>query len=157
MNAAHWHLILVHIPIVISPLASVLLSLGLVRGEETLRRLSLVLLIICGLTAGAAFWTGDGAEQVVEHVAGVSEVLIEAHEEAAEVVVWLCAISGIVSALALLPALRALAQKLTIAVMLVSWAASAGLAYTGYLGGKTRHPEAYVMTVVQPEGTRNDD
>lgn len=157
MNTAHWHLIVVHIPIVLVPLAAVLLSLGLLRNQEALKRTSFAILSICGMTTAAAFLTGDGAEEVVERLAGISETLIEAHEEAADVALWLCSISGIISAFLLLPGSRSLAKKLTFVAVMVSWGASASLAYTGYLGGMIRHPEAYAASQVQAESAQDDD
>lgn len=161
MNIAHWHLVLVHIPIVMVPLGASLISLGQLKNWESLRQTSMSILVIAGLAAIAAFLTGDGAEEIVEHLPGISEALIEAHEEAAEVSLWLCIILALISAFLLVARSLPLAQKLGYVVIAVAWTTSGGLAYTGFLGGKIRHPEAYETSQIQSDSGslehRDDD
>ncbi|MFN8390132.1 MAG: DUF2231 domain-containing protein [Bdellovibrionota bacterium] len=157
MNLAHLHLIIVHVPIVITPLALAILLLGLSRDQQNLQQLSYALLVICGLSAAAASWTGDGAEETVEHLAGVSERVIENHEEAAELTVWLCAASGVLAAVGLFMRASTAARMVGLLTVLVTTASAASLGYTGYLGGKIRHPETSSSTQIGSSEMQEDN
>ena len=145
MNEAHLHLILVHIPVVLTPFAAFLLAVGMMRKQPPVCSVALSLLIISTIFCVPAFLLGEGAEELIEHLPGISEDLIEEHEEIADIALWLSVAVGVLSLLAL--AIRSRAQSLfslTLkAVLLLSFIASAALGYTAYEGGKIRHPEAY--------------
>jgi hypothetical protein len=145
MNAAHLHLILVHIPIVLIPTATILLFLALWRKQPVVANTSLSLFIIATLVCVPAFLLGEDAEEIVEDQPGVVEDTIEEHEEAAELSLWLTVAVGGVALLALgtkrsLPTLQPPALKL---LAVLGTTASVALSYTGFEGGKIRHPEAY--------------
>jgi uncharacterized membrane protein YebE (DUF533 family) len=145
MNAAHLHIILVHLPIVLVPTATLLLAFALLRKQGTVATVALVLFVGSSLGAIPAFLIAEEAEEIVEHLPGVSQDTIEEHEEAADVAFWLTLFVGGGSAGALLIRKRAprLAQA-TLKALVVAGAVSSGtLAYTAYEGGKIRHPEAY--------------
>lgn len=145
MNAAHLHIILVHLPIVLVPTATILLAFALLRKQSTVATVALVLFVGSSLGAIPAFLIGEEAEEIVEHLPGVSEDTIEEHEEAADVAFWLTLFVGGGSAGALL--IRRRSPRLahaTLKALVVAGAVSSGtLSYTAYQGGKIRHPEAY--------------
>lgn len=157
MNFAHLHLVLVHIPIVLTPLAVILLLLALRESSSTIRKVGLALLVSSALFTFGAFQTGGEAEEVIEHIAGVSEALIEAHEEAAEISLWLCSISGILALLCWIYNSYTFSKKLFFVVLAVSCAASISLIYTAFVGGKIRHPEAYSTSQLTTSGNEDDD
>lgn len=145
MNAAHLHIILVHLPVVLTPTAAVLLAWALFRRQSTVATVSLALLVASTALCVPAYLLGEGAEEVIEHLPGVSEDLIEEHEEVADVALWLSIALG-VGSLAML-AMRKRAPKLSSmgvkGILVLSVLASAALAYAAFEGGKIRHPEAY--------------
>jgi DNA-binding response OmpR family regulator len=95
------------------------------------------------LCAVPVFLTGEPAEEMVEGLPGVSEALIGAHEEAAELAIWVMEALGVLSLLALFINFKT--ERTTNAVMGITFALSLvtfGLmARTGYLGGQIRHTE----------------
>lgn len=139
MSAAQVHLLFNHIPILGILFGTLLLAYALWRKKPELVRLSLVLFVFTGLVSLAVYFSGEGAEEIVEHGPGVSESLIEAHEDAA--------LYAFIAALALgLSALAALfvskwRERLVPVVMALAVAASGLMVWTGSLGGKINHPE----------------
>jgi hypothetical protein len=145
MNAAHLHLLLVHIPVVVVPLGCIVLLCGVRRDSLPITRTALTILLVASLIAIPTFLSGGEAEEIVEHLPGISEHLIEEHEEAADIALWLTLGVGVLSLLSLL-AIRtgaALERTLLRATLLLSCVSSAALAYTANEGGRIRHPEAF--------------
>jgi hypothetical protein len=85
INPAHIHLALNHVPVLGVLFGTILLAMGLWRRNDTIRRTSLVVLLLTGAAAGAVYLTGEPAEELIENAAGVSEKRIERHEDAAAV------------------------------------------------------------------------
>jgi hypothetical protein len=83
MNWAHIHLSLNHLPVVGIIFGVLLLLLALLRKSEELKRVSLGVFVLTALLALPVYFTGEPAEEVVEHVPGVAESLIGRHENAA--------------------------------------------------------------------------
>ncbi len=148
MNAAHVHIILVHLPVVLTPTAAVLLAWALFRQQATVATVALVLLVASTSVCVPAFLLGEGAEEVIEHLPGVSEDLIEAHEEVADIAFWFSLVLGAGSLVML--ALRdrsANLYKMGIkGILILSILTSGALAYAAFQGGKIRHPETHSTT-----------
>jgi len=127
--------------------------------NRTVSRVALVLLLVAAIAVIPAYLLGEGAEEAVENLAGVSERVIEAHEDAAVFALWLTILLGTLSTLGVVAdRFGTRFRKLTSAAILcVSLLASASLAYTGYNGGMIRHPEAYDGTVSVGGGEAEDD
>lgn len=85
MNGAHWHLVLNHLPIIFPIAAVVLLLISYAVEKPDFVRAAYLLFVIGAIATIPAFLTGEGAEEVVEGLAGIDENYIHAHEEAAEV------------------------------------------------------------------------
>lgn len=145
MNQAHLHLILVHIPVVLTPAAALILAFGLMKRQGVVTSVAHSLLIVAALICIPAFLLGEGAEEIVEHLSGISEDTIEEHEEIAEKAVWLSGILGATSLFCLALKTRAagLISLVQPAALLLALVTSGILAYTAFEGGKIRHPEAY--------------
>ena len=84
MNDAHFHLMLNHLPIVGVLIGFLALLGGYILKSPQGKITALGIFIFSALTAIAAFYTGKGAEAIVENMPGVSETLIHEHEEQAE-------------------------------------------------------------------------
>jgi uncharacterized membrane protein len=145
MNAAYFHIALVHLPVVFMPLGLLLLVLGHLKHSLTLARTALAILIFASIVTVPVFLLGEPTEEIVEHIVGISEDFIEAHEEAAEVGLWLAVATGIASLAAwwAIAVGSALERFLLILTTCFSFVASIALAYTAHQGGKIRHPEAF--------------
>ena len=144
MNAAQIHLALTHLPVVTALLAAATLAIGAVARNAATRRFGLALLVVAGLTAIPTQMSGEGAEEVVEHRPGVSEALIERHEDAAGVALALTVLGGAIAAGTLLAGRlgrQRAAQALFATALAMSLADTAALAWVAHLGGEIRHDE----------------
>ena len=84
MDSTHLHLILNHFPIIGSVIAVFILMYGTYKNYIPLQKVALVLIVVLSIIAIPVFLTGEPAEASVENLPGVSELVIEEHEEAAE-------------------------------------------------------------------------
>lgn len=139
MNEAHLHLLLNHTPILGSLFGLLVLAVGVATGSNPVIRTGLFTLLGAALLCLPTQLTGEGAEEVVEKLPGISHQLIQAHEEAAELGFWALELTGVFALLALLrPQREQLFILLTLAGALISFAL---LARAGNLGGQIRHTE----------------
>ena len=142
MNAAHLHLILNHAPVFDVFFALVLLGVGRLRRSEDLTRLGLLAVVVSAAAALGAMLTGEPAEEAVEHLAGITERAIHAHEESADLAAIVTYAGGVVALAALLFFRRIrLGPRLTALALVVALVAFGLMARTANLGGKIRHPE----------------
>lgn len=142
MNFAHLHLVLNHIPVIGIPVALSFLIFGLWAKNAPTQRFSLLILFGLAAMVVPVYLTGEPAEEVVEHLPGVMESLIEAHEEAAEVSLIMTLLSGVFAFVALWFQRNELIREwINLSVMCVASVALISLVYTANLGGKIRHSE----------------
>ncbi len=143
MDAVHIHLVLVHFPIVGILFGLIILAIGLYKKNEVLQKTSLVILVLMALVTIPVFLSGEGAEETVEHLAGVSETIIENHEELAEVAIWFMEALGLLSLLGLVAIKKNLSIKNTVLIstLLFSIVTFGIFAQLGNLGGQIRHSE----------------
>ena len=143
INPAHWHLLLNHFPIILSIVGTGFIVAAFLFKKQHLRFGGLLMLIIAAAGAYLAFQTGEGAEDTVEKLAGVSHDAIENHEESANIGWKIMLGTGL---LALITILLVHAKKkqanLFLIITLIASLASAGyMSYVGYTGGEIRHSE----------------
>lgn len=101
MNDAHFHLVVNHLPIVGVLIGFLVLLAGLMMKKPQIKNTALGIFIFSALTAIVAFYTGEGAEEIVENLPGISETLIHKHEEQAELFFTMMLILGGVSLITL--------------------------------------------------------
>lgn len=142
MNMAHAHLMLNHIPVIAVPVALIFLLHSLWTKNDPTKKFAYLVLIIAAATIIPVYFTGEPAEELVEHLPGISESRIESHEEAAGVSVGLTAMVGVAALFGLFASFRGwnekIVGKLVLATVVIAFAS---LAYTANLGGKIRHTE----------------
>ena len=149
MSAAHWHLMLNHLPLLGLAIGTVLLAYGAGHRHEDVQRASLGLLVVAGLSAIAVYLTGEPAEEVVEGLANVSHDALEAHEHFAIYAL----VGGITTGVVALGTLlygglrRSLARWTVLLTLVLALATTGLLGYTANLGGKISHPELRGATV----------
>lgn len=144
MNAAQIHLALTHLPVVTALLAAVTLAVGALWRHAATRHFGLALLVVAGLTAIPTQMSGEGAEEVVEDRPGVSEAMIDRHEDAAGVALALTVLGGAIAAGTLIAGRlgrQRATQALFAAALAMSLADTAALAWVAHLGGEIRHEE----------------
>lgn len=142
MSTTHVHLLLNHIPVIGILIGFVIFALGVWRRNDSWTRLALGLFAAVALVAIATMLTGESAEEAVEHLPGVSESLIESHEEAAKLAAIGAYVLGAISLIALVwIRRRPLPRTLTVMVLPVALVVTGLMAYTANLGGQIRHTE----------------
>lgn len=143
MNAAHFHLVLNHIPLLGLLFGTVLLAYGWWRAHEEVENVSLALIAFAGLSTLAVYLTGEPAEEIVEDLAHVSYDALEAHEDMGLYALWAGLLTGGSSIIALvIGALRGQLARWSVVFTLVLALGAVGLiGYTANLGGKISHPE----------------
>jgi uncharacterized membrane protein len=143
MNGSHFHLIFSHVPLIGAAFTILLIIFALVKKSKDLKLTSLWFAVITGIAALLAYFTGDGAENVVKTIAGISGDLIETHEHwglfylIAIMLIAAIAFAGIFLSRASAKAL----QKFVILVLILNIMAMYLAAETGITGGKIRHTE----------------
>lgn len=143
MTSTHLHLITTHLPIFGSIIGASLLAYGMWSKANPTKSAAYLLFIISAIGAGIAYFTGEAAEETVEHIPGISEHLIEQHEDFAVYALVSLIVLGAVSIASLITNLKriAIAKILSRATLLLSLISFALAARTGYLGGQIRHTE----------------
>jgi uncharacterized membrane protein len=143
-NGAQIHLMVNHLPIVGSLIGLLVLLAGFVLKNQSVRRTGVALLAFAALTTLPAYFSGEEAEEVIEHLPGISEALIHDHEEAAELALALLAGAGLLAAATIGSVIlkkEKWESKLQVLCLLVAVISFGVLANAGHLGGLIRHPE----------------
>ncbi len=143
MNATHLHLLLNHFPLIGTLIGSGLLLWGIIKKQNNIKTTASALLVIMAILAVPVFLTGEPAEESVEKLSSVSESMIELHESAAKLAIWLMGITGLVSLAAIIFSIqkRPGSQLLFTIAFGLSVICFAAMARTGYYGGQIRHSE----------------
>ncbi len=142
MNSSQIHLALTHVPVILSLTGLVLLGLSFIRTNSNFTRPALYILLAAGVFALPVFFTGEGAEEMVEKFPGVSEAIMEEHEglaKAALLVVLLAALTSL--AAIVFQNRRTFFHPLRFVVLILAFSSAAVMAQTAHLGGQIRHSE----------------
>ncbi|MDX1636504.1 MAG: hypothetical protein R3281_00955 [Balneolaceae bacterium] len=159
MNAAHYHLIINHLPLFSMLFGLLILTWGLTKKSDSITRIAYLLLVVGGISSYLAMETGEGAEEIVEEHASISHDAIHNHEEAAEIAFWFSLIAGGFGLAGLFTSAIDQRYQKTLAAgtFLVTLLALGSLIYTAYEGGKIRHPEAYDHQVQQVDSSESNE
>jgi hypothetical protein len=145
MNAAHYHLLVNHLPIIGYGIALVLLLATLVRsGDRGIFLASVLVLLIAGGGTLAAQFSGEPAEEVVEHLQNVPKSMIETHEGAAKIATIIASVTTLLVIALSVVFLRQIGRipVLPLSILLLATAVTcASMAWVGSLGGTIRHSE----------------
>lgn len=142
MNSAQLHLALTHVPVVLSITGLIMLIISFLIKNSTLIKTSYIIIMIAGVAALPVYFTGEGTEETVEHLPGVSEAIISKHEEMAEwamISVVAAAIMATFSFFSMKWSAVARISKIT--VLLLSLFTGGLMVQTAHLGGQIRHSE----------------
>lgn len=143
MNGAHWHLVVNHLPIIFPIVGVIVMITGLISKSEAVKRTAFMIFILGALTSIAAMNTGEGAEEVVEKINGVTENFIESHEETAETFAILSYIIGGISLLGLWASFKqkSFSSIISIVTLIFAFVVLFFAKQTGTTGGEIRHTE----------------
>lgn len=158
MNSYQIHLALTHVPVILSIVGVVVLAVAMIRKNDTLTKTSFYLFLFAGAFAIPVFFTGEGAEETVEHLPGVSEGVIEKHEELATLAFSVVSVAAIISVAGILLFKKTRILRIIRPLMLLLALTTAGImAVTAHLGGQVRHTEIRAGFTTQSEKGINSD
>ena len=143
MNGAHLHLVVNHLPIIFPIVGAIVMVTGFIFKSDAVKRTAFLIFILGSLSCIAAMATGEGAEEVVENISGVTENYIERHEEKAELFAILSYILGVLSLLGLWISYKqkSFTNALNIIVLIFALVVIYFGKETGTTGGEIRHTE----------------
>jgi multisubunit Na+/H+ antiporter MnhC subunit len=101
INGAQLHLAVNHMPVVGVLFGFLILFVGMLMKNSSVKKTGLAVLVFASVTVAPAYLSGEPAEDMVEHKPGVTKALIHEHEDSAELSLVFTAITGGVAALAL--------------------------------------------------------
>ena len=162
MDQTHIHLLITHLPIFGSLLATLVLGFGIWKKSSTTKIAAHYLLIISAIGAGIAYITGEAAEETVENIKGVSENVIEQHADFAIYALIALIAVGIFSLINIYLEYKknGFAKSVTTITLVLAMISFVLVARTGYLGGQIRHTEIGSNTtqnVSEHGGDQDDD
>lgn len=142
MNQSQIHLALTHLPVVLALAGMIMLLVALVGKKTHLTTTAFYILLFAGLFALPVFFSGEGAEEMVEEMPGVSGSIIERHEDSAKLSLFAILATAVVALAGIIKPLRLRLGKLIMSLNLALAIVSSGLLVnTAHLGGQIRHTE----------------
>ncbi|WP_205729423.1 hypothetical protein [Flavobacterium alkalisoli] len=143
MNDAHFHLIVNHMPIIVPIIGLLVMIGGFISKSEAVKRAAYFIFILAAVCALPAMASGEGAEEIVEHMPGADHHLIHEHEELAETLAMLCYILGGLSLVGLWASFKKKSFGNIVSVIVLVF--SVVVIYFGYQtgtsGGEITHEE----------------
>jgi uncharacterized membrane protein len=143
MNAAHWHLMINHIPVMGVIFGMIFLLVAMIGRNKTLIKASLWILVVVALATIPVFLSGDPAMEMIKNLPGVSHDLIHEHEELAEKAFIAVLGLGVIAALGLLVhrTKNRVSGIFLATVFVLTIITGVLMAGTANMGGEIRHPE----------------
>ena len=143
MDLTHTHLLLNHFPVIGTIIGGGLFVLSLFMRSNDLKRASLAVLLGIALLAIPTYITGNGAQDAIKSLPGVSKSMMETHEGAAMVALGFMEFLGAFAWLGLWQYRRlAHIPNWNLTVILILTLVTLGLmTRASNLGGEIRHPE----------------
>jgi len=151
----HLHLMASHLPVIGVLLLVPLLFIALVRRSDELSKLGLWAAAGIAISGVVVYLTGESSEEGVEQLAGISETMMERHEEVALLSTIALGVFGVLALVTLFRTWgRPLSRGIVITALLGMIALSGAFAWTANLGGQIRHSE---ITSAAASGASVDD
>ena len=166
MNSTYLHLLLNHFPIIGTLLGSGLFLWGIIKKQSQTQSIAAGVLFLMAVIALPVYLSGEPAEETVENLPGISEAMMELHEESANLAIWIMGIPGIVSMVAIIlhRQKHTFSGKAYLLAFLLSVVTFGAMVRTGYYGGRIRHSEIRDVNAVKTvneqggeSGEKDDD
>ena len=142
MNSVQMHLALTHVPVILSLVGLIMLVAAFFIKNSIITKTSYIVILVAGIAALPVFFTGEGTEEAIENLPGVSESVIGRHEQVATLAMIFIAAAGLMALAALFSFRWQIAARVFKVVVAVLAITSGGLmAQTAHLGGQIRHTE----------------
>lgn len=159
MNETHIHLLINHLPIVGSILGGLVLGYAIWTKNVQTSIAAYNVLILSSVGAIIAYTTGEGAEEAIENIQGISKNALDEHEDFAIVSLYGLIATGFSALVGLFTAWKKspLARVMTIVTLCISLIAFGLVGRTGYLGGQIRHTELSNGQTIQSPSEAEED
>lgn len=159
MNGAHYHLLVNHLPILGTLFGLSIVVIGFILRNVSVKRTGLGLLVFATIAVFPAHITGEGAEEVVEHIEGVDRHFVHEHEEAADTFMGILIALGIVALVTLIVDVlkKRYTPVLYILTIIFSLITMLFAQKTGTTGGEIRHTEIRGKAPAQNVGTSTQE
>lgn len=143
MNEAHWHLVVNHLPIIFPIVGIIIMIISLISKSEAVKRTAYLIFILSALSAIVAMETGEGAEDIVENINGISKNYIKIHEETAETFALLSYILAGISLIGLWSSFKqnTFTNYISIGTLIYAFIILYYGKQAGTTGGEIRHTE----------------
>ena len=151
-NAAHWHLVLNHLPVVGSMAAMLLLLWALFKNTDDLKRVALMSLVVVALASIPAFLTGEPAEDMLKGIQTSAKWMTK-HEDIAVSALWvaIAAGAGALGSLVFFRKQRMIPRWLVGVLLVLNLAVCLLMLRTANYGGKIRHSEILAVPAAETE------
>lgn len=155
MNGAHFHLVVNHLPLIFPLVGAIVLVTGILFRSEPIKRTGYFVFILGSIATVLAMSSGEGAEEVVEEIKGISGRFIHEHEEKAELFALSSYGLGLLSlvSLGLSWKQKPLSKLAGLIVLICSFAVIFFAKQTGTSGGEIRHTEIRENVARVPDET----
>ncbi len=158
MNDAHLHLVVNHFPIIGPILGLGILVAGMTLKNNSVKNTAYALFIVSAIFAAFSMGTGDGAEDAVKNLPGVTKQLIHTHEEFAEKLAIILYVLAVISIGGIYLNIKnhAKSKWVSFAVFVIAILGIFIAQKVGTSGGEVRHTEIRsdaVQTVVSEKNT----
>jgi uncharacterized membrane protein len=155
MSWASLHAVVNHFPIVLTVVGAIALLLATLHERRAIWIYALTSLTLAGVTIYPASMTGERAAAMVRRAWYIAPNSIRTHSAAADITVWVVAVTGVLALIALITLARTReatspARGFRILVGLGALASICAVAYTGYLGGKVVIESPILQSPVPP-------
>jgi len=140
-NAAHWHLLVNHLPIIGCMFGILILVWGIIRKNESFVNLSLIVFLACAIFSIIASQTGESAELYLKSLKAIDEIYLERHVAAADIANYSMIALGVLALITrIFKRIRNL-KFMPFIILLVSIIVFVLMARAGNLGGEIMHKE----------------
>ena len=158
MDELQIHLLFNHVPVIGTVAALLVVIIGLVMKNNAVRMTGLAVYLAMALAVVPTYLTGEGAEDRIENIAGISKEVIETHEDMAQFTLWIMLATAAIAAVALFAQWKSMSIAPLISTMFVVIAigASIQIGLTAHEGGKIRRPDLGSQPVL-PTGAEAED
>ncbi len=159
MNDAHFHLVVNHLPLIFPLVGAIVLVTGILSRSEPIKRTGYFVFILGSIATVMAMSSGEGAEEVVEEIKGVSQNFIHEHEEKAELFALLSYGLGLISLLSLWFSWKQkrLSKPASLIVLAFSFVVLFFGKQTGTSGGEIRHTEIRENKVISGNSDEHNE
>lgn len=157
MDAAHIHLMLNHVPVLGGVATFCLVVIADFKKDHAFTKLALQLMVLIAILTLPVYFTGEPAEEIVEHLPGVAESFIEEHEKFANLALGTTELLGLIGIVGLywLKKSPDLVKQYWRSVQFIALANVIVMIIVANLGGQIRHTE--IRKVVAGSQTPSND